>query len=62
MKAAHGVEVRRKRVAVTCLQLRDKLLELPALRWDDIDFENLEIRVTEAIWHQVVGDCKTDIG
>jgi integrase len=33
--------------------------ELLALRWDDIDFENLEIRVTESIWHQVLGVCKT---
>ena len=34
--------------------------ELLALRWDDIDFENLEIRVTESIWHQVLGVCKTE--
>jgi integrase len=42
--------------AVTGLRVR----ELLALRWDDIDFENLEIRVTGSIWHQVLGVCKTE--
>jgi len=37
-----------------------RVSELLALRWDDIDFENLEIRVTESIWHQVLGVCKTE--
>ena len=31
--------------------------ELLALRWQDVDFENLELNVTRSIWHQVVGDC-----
>jgi integrase len=33
---------------------------LLALRWSDVDFENLELRVTRSIWHQVVGNCKTE--
>ncbi len=37
-----------------------RVSELLALRWDDVDFKNLEIRVTESIWHQVVGICKTE--
>jgi integrase len=37
-----------------------RVSELLALRWADIDFENLEIRVTESIWHQVLGVCKTE--
>jgi integrase len=37
-----------------------RVSELLALRWDDIDFKGLKIRVTESIWHQVVGDCKTE--
>ena len=31
-----------------------------ALRWCDVDFENLELRVTRSIWHQVLGNCKTE--
>jgi integrase len=34
--------------------------ELLALCWSDVDFENLELRVTRSIWHQVVGPCKTE--
>ncbi len=26
----------------------------------DVDFDNLELSVTRSIWHQVVGDCKTE--
>jgi integrase len=37
-----------------------RVSELLALKWDDVDFKNLEIRVTESIWHQVLGVCKTE--
>jgi|UniRef100_A0A7V4XRB4 integrase len=37
-----------------------RVSELLALRWRDIDFETLELNVTRSIWHQVVGDCKTE--
>ncbi len=37
-----------------------RVSELLALRWRDVDFDNLEISVTRSIWHQVVGDCKTE--
>jgi integrase len=37
-----------------------RVSELLVLRWSDIDFKNLELRVTRSIWHQVVGDCKTE--
>jgi integrase len=37
-----------------------RVSELLALRWEDVDFENLELRVNRSIWHQVVGDCKTE--
>jgi integrase len=37
-----------------------RVSELLALRWSDVDFENLELSVTRSIWHQVVGDCKTE--
>ena len=34
--------------------------ELLALRWRDVDFDALELSITRSIWHQVVGDCKTE--
>ena len=37
-----------------------RVSELLALRWGDVDFENLELHVTRSIWHQVVGNCKTE--
>jgi integrase len=37
-----------------------RVSELLALRWSDIDFERLELRVTRSIWHQVLGNCKTE--
>jgi integrase len=37
-----------------------RVSELLALRWSDVDFENLELQVTRSIWHQVVGNCKTE--
>jgi integrase len=37
-----------------------RLSELLALRWRDVDFDNLELSVIRSIWHQVVGGCKTE--
>ena len=37
-----------------------RISELLALRWRDVDFDNLELNVTRSIWHQVVGGCKTE--
>lgn len=37
-----------------------RISELLALRWRDVDFDNLELNVTRSIWHQIVGDCKTE--
>lgn len=34
--------------------------ELFALRWSDVDFLHLEIRVMRSIFRQVIGDCKTE--
>jgi integrase len=34
--------------------------ELLALRWEDVDFGSLELHVIRSIWHQVVGNCKTE--
>jgi len=34
--------------------------ELFALRWSDVDFLHLEIRITRSIFRQVIGDCKTE--
>jgi integrase len=37
-----------------------RVSELLALKWNDIDFKNHEIQVTESIWHQKLGVCKTE--
>ena len=34
--------------------------ELLALKWSDIDFDQLQIQVSRSIVHQVVGRCKTE--
>jgi integrase len=34
--------------------------ELLALKWEDVDFERLELKVMRSIVHQVVGRCKTE--
>lgn len=42
--------------AVTGLRRSD----LMALKWLDVDFEQLEISVTRSIYRQVVDRCKTE--
>lgn len=37
-----------------------RVSELLALKWSDVDFENLELRVTKSIALQHVGPCKTE--
>jgi integrase len=37
-----------------------RVSELLALRWEDVNFKTLELSVTRSIWHQVVGNCKTE--
>lgn len=37
-----------------------RVSELLALRWEDVDFERLELRVIRSISHQVVRDRKTE--
>ena len=66
------LELEELRLLLTKLELRERTLvlldaatglrvsELLALRWEDVDFKALELRVTRSIWHQVVGDCKTE--
>ena len=34
--------------------------ELLALKWGDVEFDNLQIRVQRSIYMNVVGDCKTE--
>jgi integrase len=66
------LELEELRLLLTKLELRERTLvlldaatglrvsELLALRWEDVDFKALELHVTRSIWHQVVGDCKTE--
>jgi len=37
-----------------------RISELLALKWQDVDFENLSLSVTKSIWRNVVGQCKTE--
>ena len=37
-----------------------RISELLALKWEDVDFENLSLSVTKSIWRNVVGQCKTE--
>jgi integrase len=37
-----------------------RVSELPALKWSDVDFENLEAHVTRSIALQRAGRCKTE--
>ena len=52
------LSVRERTLALLDAATGLRVSELLALRWSDVDFENLELRVTRSIWHQVVGNCK----
>jgi integrase len=55
------LSVKQSRVAVVKVDATGlRFSELLALRWSDVDFENLELSVTRSIWHQLVGNCKTE--
>ncbi|MEO7028141.1 MAG: site-specific integrase [Acidobacteriaceae bacterium] len=54
------LSVRERTLALLDAATGLRVSELLALRWSDVDFENLELSVTRSIWHQVVGDCKTE--
>ena len=66
------LELNEIQLLLSKLQLRERTLslldagtglrvsELLALRWCDVDFERLELSVTQSIWHQVMGVCKTE--
>jgi integrase len=54
------LSVRERTLALLDAATGLRVSELLALRWADVDFENLELLVTRSIWHQVVGRCKTE--
>jgi len=54
------LSVRERTLALLDAATGLRVSELLALRWSDVDFENLELNVTRSIWHQVVGNCKTE--
>ena len=54
------LSVRERTLALLDAATGLRVSELLALRWCDVDFENLELRVTRSIWHQVLGNCKTE--
>jgi len=51
------LELSELQLLLSRLELRERTL---ALRWEDVDFKALELRVTRSIWHQVIGECKTE--
>jgi integrase len=54
------LEVRERTLVLLDAGTGLRVSELLALRWQDVDFDTLELNVTRSIWHQVVGDCKTE--
>lgn len=66
------LELRELQLLLTKLDTRERTLvllaaatglrvsELLGIRWVDVDFGNLELRVTRSIWHQKIGNCKTE--
>jgi len=54
------LSVRERTLALLDAATGLRVSELLALRWSDVDFENLELNVTRSIWHQIVGNCKTE--
>jgi integrase len=54
------LSVRERTLALLDAATGLRVSELLALRWCDVDFENLELCVTRSIWHQVQGNCKTE--
>lgn len=66
------LEVSEMQAIVAELQLRERVLlfldmatglrrgELAGLKWQDIDFENLQIDVNKSVVSQIVGRCKTE--
>ncbi len=66
------LELRELQLLLTKLDTRERTLvllaaatglrvsELLGIRWADVDFDSLELRVTRSIWHQKIGDCKTE--
>jgi integrase len=54
------LDVRERTLALLDAATGLRVSEPLAIRWSDIDFDNLELSVTRSIWHQVVGDCKTE--
>ena len=49
--------VRERTLALLDVATGRRVSDLLALRWCDVDFENLELRVTRPISHQVLGSC-----
>jgi integrase len=54
------LSVRERTLALLDAATGLRVSELLALRWCDVDFENLERRVTRFIWHQALVNCKTE--
>jgi integrase len=54
------LDVRERALALLDTGTGLRISDLLALRLRDVDFEKLELNVSRSVWHQVVGDCKTE--
>jgi integrase len=55
-----GLQPRDRTLVLLCMVTGLRRGELAGLKWQDIDFENLQIDVNRSVVNQVVGRCKTE--
>jgi len=54
------LETRERTLVLLAAATGLRVSELLGIRWADVDFDTLELSVTRSIWHQKIGECKTE--
>jgi integrase len=54
------LETRERTLVMLAAATGLRVSELLGIRWADVDFDTLELSVTRSIWHQKIGECKTE--